>query len=347
MKEEMNKNVEHFYEEDEIDLWNVIKPLVKYKLQLLIVFIVGFIILAFWGLWRTVEVEVEPVFSKLIIEEVAIAPSVPIFKVTGVELIETITKDKKRVSYIPGDESLLRNYKNVRSKTQELFVHIQRTTTDELQEDLKKLLETVNSLDRKIIDDKFEKSIFQIKTKLEYPGDTLDASIVVKLEKKIKRNQLKKRNVIRDITNVIGHISQPIWSKVVGDKISWPMYQIVSQSTPVNRIDIELVNKYINKLSTVFGNNEKVVERLESYLEKNNVSYELGNLYLPTDKSMVKKKGKSGIGVKKLLILGLIGIFILAILSVYIRTWVQFILKSDKDSERWKDVIGALKYWKL
>ena len=167
MKEEMEKNNTAFYEEDEIDLLDVIKPLVKYKLHILLVVVVGILGLFILGTYL-VKKEITENATKsatqraeqgvnqkdLLIKEIMQIISQPDKPALIVENIEYVYQNlkKRNVSHLTfsSDEQKMLKFELVktdREKVDRFFVNVKQTRTLKEEQKIESWLKQFTELD--------------------------------------------------------------------------------------------------------------------------------------------------------------------------------------------------------
>lgn len=378
MKEEIEKNSAVFYEEDEIDLLDVIKPLVKYKLQFLIVLILGLIAVFFWtnrqaatqqasiqqaaiqqvtAQKATAQKEnMQAVLLKEILKETK-QPAVPFLEVRNLEYVS----DKGiRLSFDLNLEQVLEKYRTSKAVQKNIFVNTRELNTSDQYQKLTTLLKELEQLDQDLAELEFEKLVatiqFYLKAQEDATVGTPKAKVAITSREKqqvlnIQKKQQYKGQVIKKIRKIVTQIAQPVWGKVSTTKIPWLVYVMLYDVKSVERFDLQSVQKKIDQLEGMSFIQRDLKRKLKNYLKDNNLEGMVQSIDLPIIKSLVLSHQKVQIikpqVSKKILILGIVGVFMLAVISVYLRTWIQWLLKSDKDSERWKEFMEALKYWKL
>lgn len=353
----MEKN-NTFHEEDEIDLLDVIKPLVKYKLQLIVILILGAAVLLFIGSRQVVQpkvqqsdIKIEPITEILKISQQAV---VPVFEIRNFEY--EYSQRGKFVSVLFGaDEKQLGEYLSKQGdNVTSVFVNINRSSTGKLHTKLSRSLNQISNLDQTLVNMKFEKAIIDISQYLEGKEPIRKAD---EFWARVNKKNVKKRNLILEVKRLIQSISQPVWGEINNDKIPWMVFEIFEKTKIAPRFNVNRVNQIVDKLSGSTFTEKKISQKLYNYLQNQNlldaalkidipVVHKL-NSYIASQKPVVQPEKSTSSISKKMMVVGVIGILIFAVISVYLRVWIEWLLKSDKDSDRWKEFMAAVKYWKL
>lgn len=364
-------------DEDEIDLWQLILPIIRYKVQIILFLIAGLVIgfgyphfqarnqkpsqfvlrdaPIYESELRKLVNRQETLESRILNHINSIPEGDRLLQIEAAEFLYTIQDNPNRIHTISFNSFAGLNQNSLRYLPQniDLILTVNRTSVVELKHKLRHTYEKLFDVTRHLADlDKQHhiQMIENLKNPQEKNKPAKSQPLVNQEQKSLQYQRDIQKSLLQEIQNYHFSLSERIDIEVESNKIPWKLLQIYKSQKDTDTSGKAAQDGIINLSNELLRLNERI-SRTQFLLQLTQEDSSTQDILMDSPAFQKFKpavtKARRTVSSKKILLISVIIALFLGVLSVYVRIFMAQIGQRENTGKYKQEFVDALKSWKL